>query len=99
MYVSDYGYAASPENWNINIGSLNNTSNTNNNWLYMGFHEWTITRISDIAASGFRVYSDGSVNNGYVYNDLAIRPSFYLESDVELRGGTGTSSDPYRLLL
>ena len=99
MYVSDYGYAASPENWNINIGSLNNTSNTNNNWLYMGFHEWTITRISDIAASGFRVYSDGSVNNGYVYNDLAIRPSFYLESDVELSGGNGTVTDPYRILL
>ena len=46
MYISDYGYAASQENWNTNLDSYNNDTNRNNNWMYMGLNEWTITRLS-----------------------------------------------------
>ena len=31
MYVSDYGYSASPNNWNTNMSNLNNDENINNN--------------------------------------------------------------------
>ena len=109
MYASDYGYAASPENWNTNMGSLNNDTNRNNNWMYMGLYEWTISRRSDdtagdVTSYSFRLSNEGSVgdygvnSNGYViYKGCAVRSSFYLESNVELSGGTGTSSDPYTL--
>ena len=36
MYPSDYGYAASPENWNTILYNYDNDTNRNNNWMYMG---------------------------------------------------------------
>ena len=47
MYVSDYGYAASPANWTKTLNNYANNTNRNNNWMYMGLAEWTITRGSD----------------------------------------------------
>ena len=43
MYVSDYGFAASPDAWTLTMSSYNNTTATNNNWMYMGLYEWTIS--------------------------------------------------------
>ena len=101
MYVSDYGYAASPGNWSTNMGSLNTATNRDNNWMFMGLYEWTISRTSDNTYSAFGVNNTGYVNdNDDVFNDnltSAVRPSFYLESSVVLTGGTGTASDPYRI--
>ena len=97
MYVSDYGYAASPENWSTNMSSLNNDTNRNNNWMQMGASEWTISRFSDGSNFAFLVGSSGNVSRYNVNYLYAVRPSFYLEPTVEFSGGTGTSSDPYRL--
>ena len=47
MYVSDYGFAASPDAWTLTMSSYNNTTATNNNWMYMGLYEWTISRYAD----------------------------------------------------
>ena len=41
MYVSDYGYAASPEKWSLDMYA--NSSQSTENWLYMWNSEWTIT--------------------------------------------------------
>ena len=98
MYVSDYGYGASEEYWNTDLFDYDNDTNRNNNWMYMGVDEWTISRNSGTTDNAFYVYNTGYVN-GYngVYGTLAVRPSFYLESSVVLEGGSGTSADPYRL--
>ena len=99
MYLSDYGYATSPENWNEYMMHLNYV--INNNWMYMGVDEWTITRRSG-TPSGFAFYitQDGSVDFfGVKYRKTGIRPTFYLNSDVELESGTGSASDPYRLVV
>ena len=98
MYESDYGYAASPANWSTNMGGLNNATNRDNNWMFMGLSEWTISRRSDDSSYAFGVGDVGYVDYGYVnYSAGAVRPSFYLESDVVLTGGSGTSADPYRI--
>ena len=104
MYVSDYGYAASPENWSTNMGTLNTATNRDNNWMFMGLSEWTISRDLTIPEEyAFIVKGTGNVhydNVGNVYAYIgfwAVRPSFYLESSVELSGGSGTSADPYRI--
>ena len=97
MYVSDYGYAASPTNWGTNMGSLNTATNRDNNWMFMGLYEWTISRSSDNTYA-FYVYITGDVDDNGVGNYVyVVRPSFYLESSVVLTGGTGTASDPYRI--
>ena len=97
MYVSEYGYAASPENWSTALINYGSDTNRNNNWMYMGAYEWTISRRSDSTDSAFLVDGDGGVYNSFVSADRGVRPSFYLESSVVLSGGSGTSADPYRI--
>ena len=103
MYVSDYGFASGPENWTTALTIYNNSTNTDNNWLYLDSIEWTISRRSDYANYAFFVSNTGRVDNGHVYsssgvlNVLGIRPSFSLASTVEITSGTGTSTDPFIL--
>ena len=98
MYVSDYGYAASPENWLTNLYSYNNDTNRNNNWMYMGLNEWTISIRSDVTHNAYYIPDIGRLDEGYTDERIsAIRPVFYLNSNVILTGGTGTQADPYRI--
>ena len=97
MYVSDYGYAASPENWTTTLNNYNNETNRNNNWMFMGLYEWTITPCSSDSDLVFSVYDDGSLYEATADSDFSARPVFYLNSNVKLEGGSGTASDPYRL--
>ena len=94
MYVSDYGFAASPDAWTLTMSSYNNTTATNNNWMYMGLYEWTISRNAGISDRAFLVYFDGYVNNNVVNNYRGVRASFNLESSVSYVSGSGSMSDP-----
>ena len=94
MYVSDYGFAASPDAWTLTMSSYNNTTATNNNWMYMGLYEWTISRYADTSDRAFRVYGDGFVGSGSVGYHDGVRASFSLESSVSYVSGSGSMSDP-----
>ena len=100
MYVSDYGYAISPENWGTKLSSYNTATTRNNNWMFMGLGEWTITRQSGTSNRAIYLTTSGAIGNGYVHIDYghrAIRPTFYLKSNVAITSGDGSSSNPYRL--
>ena len=99
MYVSDYGYAASPEAWTNNLFDYKNSTITTNNWMYMGLLEWTITPLSSSSNYVFLVSSHGGLIDNLAFFDYSARPVFYLESTVELSSGTGTSTDPFVLNL
>ena len=94
MYVSDYGFAASPDAWTLTMSSYNNTTATNNNWMYMGLYEWTISRDADYSDYAFRVYSGGYVYDDNVNDYDGVRASFNLESSVSYVSGSGSMSDP-----
>ena len=94
MYVSDYGFAASPDAWTLTMSSYNNTTATNNNWMYMGLYEWTISRNADYSNVAFFVYYDGSVGSYDVFSYDGVRASFNLESSVSYVSGSGSMSDP-----
>ena len=94
MYVSDYGFAASPDAWTLTMSSYNNTTATNNNWMYMGLYEWTISRIADDSDGAFSVGSGGNVDDYYVNFYSGVRASFNLESSVSYVSGSGSMSDP-----
>ena len=98
MYVSDYGYGASPEKWTT---ALNEENYGTDNWLYLGVDEWLISRTTDDTGSAFYVISDGGgcVYGGGVYSAIAVRPSFSLTSTATISSGTGTSTDPFVLNL
>ena len=99
IYVSDYGYAASPDNWNTDLIGYNNDTNRNNNWMFMGLDELTITNCEQVWCLAFSIESDGSINfdgiGGLGYG--SVRPTFYLNSNVTYVSGTGTQTDPYRI--
>ena len=104
MYVSDYGYAASPENWSTNMGTLNTATNRDNNWMFMGLSEWTISRVLTIPEEyAFIVRDAGNVhydNVGNIYAGIgfwAVRPSFYLQPWVLYSSGDGTQENPFRI--
>ncbi len=97
MYVSDYGYGASPENWTLPLGSTSSNYGTDN-WLYLGNTEWIISSSSIHTGDNCSVFYINNLANIWHSSPEAtnaVRPSFYLESSVTLTGGTGTQTDPY----
>ena len=102
MYASDYGFAASPTAWtiilnNYDVNDSAGTSITTNNWLYLDSDEWLVSRYSDTSDRAFFVLSSGYVYARYVTDSYAVRPVFFLESNVTYSGGKGTSSSPIRI--
>ena len=97
MYPSDYGYAASPDAWTTDLYDYDSSTITSNNWMYMGLYEWTITPYSSSSSNVFYVNDSGDLNRFNANYGFAARPVFYLESNAQLEGGSGTSSDPYTL--
>ena len=101
MYVSDYGYGASPEKWTTALAYPDGENYGTDNWLYSGDPEWFISRSTGYTDAAFVVSSGrgGDVNNDYVDRAYAVRPSFSLTSTVTISSGTGTSTDPFVLNL
>ena len=66
----------------------------NNNW-------WTLTSNSGNSYGMFTVYSSGTVIYYYAVNSTGyvVHPALYLSSEVNITGGTGTSSDPFTISL
>ena len=98
MYVSEYGYGASPEKWTT---ALYEDNYGTDNWLYLVDYEWLISRSSNVTGVAFSVNPDfdGRVNLFSVSYTNAVRPSFSLTSTVTISSGTGTSTDPFVLNL
>ena len=97
MYPSDYGYAASPEKWNRGLYEYDFYAT--DNWLYMGLYEWTITPSPSLEMYVFRLCDDGVLEIFYASDKNAVRPVFYLNSNVILSSGNGSKENPFRLSL
>ena len=102
MYVSDYGFAASPSEWTKTLHSYigndaNGTSIKTINWMYMGVLDWTISLNSDNLYNAFDVLSGGYVDADFVSGNSGVRPSFNLLSSVKYVSGSGSMSDPVRV--
>ena len=95
MYVSDYVYASSSNNWTATLYDYGESTDPNEGWLYFGAPEWTISCNSSNSNSAWDVSSDGDLFSGLsVHYAYAVRPSFYLSSSVNYVSGSGTSADP-----
>ena len=99
MYVSDYGFAASPSAWtttlyNYNGNDAKGTSIKTINWMYMGYYDWMISRDSAYSDSAFVVLYVGYVLHVYVSGNNGVRPSFNLLSSITYVSGSGSAVDP-----
>ena len=95
MYSSDYGYAAGNScATGTNLGSYNSCYtkdwlNNSSSW------QWLMSSYSSYPSNAWRVISTGLVSLINAYSTGLVSPVFYLTSDVNITGGTGTSTDPY----
>ena len=99
MYVTDYGFAASPSAWttilnNYDGNDAKGTSIKTINWMYMGYYDWIISRNSGRSYTAFLVFDDGYVGDNHVYSFYGVRPSFNLLSSITYVSGSGSAVDP-----
>ncbi len=104
VYLSDYGFAASPSAWTKNLfdynsADVNGTSITTINWMYMGDYEWTISPNSSYSNVVFYLDGDGYVDNYPADNGFGSRPVLYLKASVLYAGGSGTKDSPITLVV
>lgn len=105
MYVSDYYYGASNTYWTYPGYASTDLSGVNhdyrvaidNNWMYLGLYEWTISRNSDTSNRPFFVDGTGYLGYSVFVYCVAIRPVFYLNSDVTYVSGDGSIDNPFRI--
>ena len=91
--ASDYGFAASPSAWTLNLTNYNDTVATSNNWIFINVNEWILPS----GDSGYVFYlsntgdlpSYGQANSAY-----NVRPTLYLQASVKYAGGLGTKDSP-----
>ena len=104
MYPSDYLYAVSPKMTKCKNIINNNYTTFNcyqNNWLFTGEVQWTITAIKSNSLTVSRINLWWDNNDGNIYfNDInsannSVRPVAYLSSNVKISNGNGTKSSPY----
>ena len=107
IYPSDYGYATSGgsgiDRAECLASVLYNWDNLsdcyNNDWLYIGASQWTITQNFAYISSVFDAHKSGRVSNYNAYNTDHVLPVTYIISSVKVTGGDGSSSNPFALSL
>ena len=97
MYPSDYGYAAYSDAWKTNLSSYSSSTITQNNWLYMGLYEWTLTPYSSSSSNVFFLTSYGNFSSNFATSGYSVRPVFYLKSNISYLSGDGTKASPFRV--
>ena len=58
---------------------------------------WLLTPFSDVSNNALQVGSSGSVNDQQISYEYGVAPVLYLNSELSIKSGTGSSSDPYQL--
>ena len=102
-YPSDYGYAADLSLCQQTLFNYNDETCTANNWMKSIFGEhqsWLLTPSTNYSYAVWTVSLYGSVLTGpgcRAYSNMSVVPTLYLESELDIETGSGTSSSPYQL--
>ena len=100
IYPSDYAYTYA---YGVNDSCYSNgflcgsSGVPSSGWLFNSTMTWTISALSNYINRSFIIVSTGNVGNDEFSLAREIRPSVYLNSDVTVVGGTGSSNDPFVL--
>ena len=98
--VSDY-LRANSDMETCGTHSTNNSANTtcrHTNWMHIsGTYWWTLSPSAGRAYGGFYVFTGGSLLASDARYSSGVRPAVFLSSSISL-SGSGTQSDPYRII-
>ena len=105
MYASDYTLSLGSNALAITGSTSTNSEILKTGWMHQSnndaskyTHEWTLSCLGAYRIGYFvtwYVASSGDINHYYVNNAYAVRPVFYLTSDIKVSDGSGTISDPF----
>ena len=105
-YPSDYGYAVDLNQCkDKTLDYYNDSTCTSNNWMKAiitnngSNYGWLLTPHVIVKNNIWHVVSNGSVSfNFAAYSPVAVvAPVLYLDSDISIELGDGSSSNPYKL--
>lgn len=100
-YPSDYGYAADLGKCTQTLTNYDNSTCTSNNWMKTIIapnYGWLLTPNSGNSYYAWYVNSSSFVYHNFgVYNALGVTPVLYLNPEIAVKAGTGSSSAPYQL--
>lgn len=102
-YPSDYGYSADLSKCNKQLNGYNDSICTSNNWMKSVIttskYNWFLTPYSDNSWDIWAVDGSGFVHkfdvNAYLVHGVV--PVLYLNSELSIKSGSGSSSSPYQL--
>ena len=102
MYPSDFGFAVGGSTretcLNTNLYNYNTKNCHTNGWLHLsGTNQWTLMpNITNMRTSV--ILSDGFIANSNISGaNYVIKPTLFLNSNITLSSGTGTTTDPFIL--
>ena len=112
-YATDWAYASSEtacatnmyDGFDVANHNYDNMTCKKNNWMHHGstMNEamWMLSPLaySDVARNVWVVFGVGLVGGDDASYALSVFPSVYLNTEVKITSGSGTSSDPYILEL
>jgi hypothetical protein len=105
MYAGDY--------YNSYDNGTTTASNSYPSWIARGEYEWTLGIqafnyssadqygwvSSALMANGAHslIYSSYYQNSAFGFNNITVRPVFYLDKGIIYASGNGTYNDPFRV--
>ena len=103
-YPSDYGYAVDLGKCTKQLGNYDNSTCTSNNWMeeiitnYESNDGWLLTHDTTNSSVASFVSSSGFVyGNSLVFGAYGVVPVLCLNSELSIKSGAGSNSDPYQL--
>ena len=100
-YPSDYGYAADLGKCTKTLFYYRDSTCTSNNWMksMMTSGNWLLTPFSGDSGNVWNIRPSGYVYHydNYPYVASGVAPVLYLNSELAVKAGTGSSSAPYQI--
>ena len=97
MYPSDYGYAADLSKCIQNLYNYSDSSCASNVWISNSVSRWMLTPYSSSSNTAWIARSTYGLEYTLVYYKFNVHPTLYLNSDVVISSGDGSSTNPYTL--
>ena len=101
-YLSDYGYAEDFSKCSQNLHNYDNSACVSNNWMsaiakdYYTDDIWLLTTIFENPYVAW-YFNSGTVRATFTNFNKEVSPVLYLNSNVGIASGSGTSSSPYKI--
>lgn len=98
-YPSDYGYAVDLNKCSESLVLYNDTACISNSWISSMFTSdtWLLNPRADTSNQSSSISSNKVLPTVGVDSKYAVFPTLYLNSELSIKSGTGSSSDPYQL--